>query len=130
MADVVEFGAVERRHVDREPHLPALEIIDDQARGLNGDGHLRFLGRSAQVRRDNDFGMRDQGVVRRRRFGIEDVDRRARDLARVQGGQKRGFVDQAASAQLTSRTPVLILASACALTTLRVSADIGVCKVM
>ena len=65
----------------------------------------------------------------RRRLGVEDVDRRAGDLARVQRLDQRGLVDQAAPAQLMIRTEGFIRASSAAPIRLRVSAVIGVCSV-
>ena len=48
------------------------------------------------MRRDQDRRMIHQRVAGRGRLGLEDVDRRAGDLARVQGLSQRGLVDQAA----------------------------------
>ena len=60
--------------------------------------------------RDQHLGMLDQRVIGRRRLGLEDVDRRAGDLARVEGLDQGGLVDQAAPAQLMIRTPGFIWA--------------------
>ncbi len=129
-AMLVELGAIERGHVHGEPDLAALEEVDQKSRRLDRHADLRLLGRRSQVRRDQDAGMIDQGMPCGGRFRIKHVDRGAGDLARVERGGQRRLVDQAARAQLMIRTPGFILASAAGPTTLRVSSESGVCKVM
>ncbi len=78
---VLELGAIERGHVDGESDLPARQEVGQEPGGLDGDRDLGLLGRGAQMRRDHDQRMTDQGMIGRRRLGIEDVDGRAGDLA-------------------------------------------------
>ena len=93
---VFELGTIECRHVDRETDLPAHQEVAQEPGGLDGDRDLCLFGGGAQVRRDHDQRMADQRVVRRRRLGLEDVDRRAGDLARLQSIGQCRFVDQPA----------------------------------
>ena len=94
--DVLEFGAVERRHVDGEPDLAPHQVIRDQPRSLDGNRHLSFLGRCAQMRSDKDLGMLDQREVDGRRLGIEGVNGCAAKLAAGERLDQGGLVDQAA----------------------------------
>ena len=128
---VFELGAVEGGHVDGEPDLPALEEVDQEPRRLDGDGDLRLLGRGAQVGGDEHLGMVDERVVGRRRLGLEDVDRRARDLARRQGLEQGGLVDQAASGAVDDPDARLHLRQLVRADQVpRLGATAGVCRVM
>ena len=65
------------------------------------------------------------------RLGVEDVDRRAGDLAGVERLGQRGLVDQAAAGAVDDPHARLHLArSRAAPMRLRVSAESGVCSVM
>jgi len=92
----LELSAIECRHVHGKTDLPAREEVDQKPRSLNGDRHLCFFGGGTQVRRDQDVRMVHKRVVGRRRLRVEHVDRRTRDVARIERGGERLLVDQAA----------------------------------
>ena len=128
-AHVLELGAIEGRHVDGEPNLTAGQEVAEQPAGLDGNRDLGLLGGGTQVRRDHNLGMADQGVIRRRRLGVEDVDRRAGDLAAIEGFQRAASSIRPPRAQLMMRTDGFIMAISRAPIRLRVSAVSGVCRV-
>ena len=63
---LVEFGPVDRGHVDGVGDLPLQEEVGDELRRLDRDVLLRLDRRCAEVRRQDDVGSFEQRVVGRR----------------------------------------------------------------
>src|SRR3546814_6382930 len=66
-------------HVERVDDPAGEEIVADLLGDLDRDIDLRFVGRRAEVRGADEVRRAEQRMVGRRRFGLEHVERGARD---------------------------------------------------
>ncbi len=85
----------ERRQVDAAGHGAGSHEIDDLPGQDGADRLLRFAGGRAEVRGQDQVGMRAQRGVRGQGFGHERVQRSAGEVAFVQQLQQCDFIDQA-----------------------------------
>src|SRR3546814_15457329 len=83
--------------VERIGDAAGEEVIADLFRDLDRDIDLRLVGRGAEVRGADEVGGAEQRIVRRRRLLREHVERRARDMARIERVLERRFVAQPAA---------------------------------
>ena len=89
------IGAVQRGHVHREAHLPFAEEIDQQLGAFASNQNLGLQRGRAQMRCDDHFWVTDNGVIRWQRLGLEDIERGAGQVARVERFEQGLLVNNA-----------------------------------
>ena len=86
----------ERGHVDGVLHDAELEVVAHLLGELDADGLLRFVGRTGDVRREQDVVEVEEGRVLERLLA-EDVERGAGDVAGLDGSASACVDDQLAA---------------------------------
>ena len=70
------------------------QVVADLPGDFDADVFLRFRGRGAEVRSEDEIGQAEERVVGRRRLGFEDIEGGAGDSAGLECFSERRFVDQ------------------------------------
>ena len=93
----LELLGVQRRQVDGVADGAGQEIIAQRFREFLRHFHLGFFRGGAQMRGDDDVRQRQERIILGRRLRLEDVDRRAFDVAALDRLGQGLLVDDAAA---------------------------------
>ena len=96
-ADDRQCFGIEVRHVDRVADCPFKQRGADRLRNFNSDTFLRFSGRSAKVRSQNQIRCGTKRRIFGQRFDLKYVQSRRRNMSILQRTRERRFVDQTAT---------------------------------
>ena len=97
------------RHVDRVLDDALGQVLADLQRDLHADGFLRLVGRTRDVRRQDDVRQRRQWRVLQRLMAV-DIERRAAQLSGLQGLDDGRLVQQLAASAIHQAHALLHLA--------------------